>query len=308
VGILFAFLSGLAFALNNILIKKGMKDDESGDNSFFLTVLLNVILLGFAFLIAWQMRGFSFAFSPRAFAFFVLSGLCTTAMGRFTLFASIRQIGPTRASAIKNGSPMFTVLFALLLLGETISQGPALGIAVMLAGILVQGIILFRQKSEADRIDSPDEGAALRLQWFGYLLGIVSAISFGIGQVFRKQGLLLMDDAFFGAFTGALVSLLFVCVYEGVRGQLRTVVRKSFREFNRCYFLAGVMSSLGPLFFFLGSSLTQVSYVSVVAAAEPLLTVLFSKWLLKNEERLTRSVWATVVLVLSGTVLMISTA
>ncbi|WP_400163526.1 EamA family transporter [Brevibacillus sp. TJ4] len=286
-----------------------MKDEASGDNGYFITVLINVILLGLIFLFAWMFRGFSFSFNMTAFIFFVLSGIGTTALGRLTLFASILRIGPSRASALKNGAPMFTVLFALLFLGEFIAWGPAIGIAVMLAGILFQGCMLFRQNHEGKALSqTAEEKANLYWQMFGYGFGILSAVAFGVGQGLRKQGLLLMNDAFFGAFVGAVTSLVFVCLYEAARGQFRTVVRKSFGEVNRYYLLAGVMTTMGPLFFFLGSSLTQVSYVSVVAATEPLLTVLISKWMLKQEEPLPPSVWTTVSLIFCGTVLMITTS
>ena len=308
-GLVFAFMSGLAFAFNNIFIKKGMKNQEGGDNAYFLTVFMNVVLLGLTFFLAWMVRGFAFSFNLTAFLFFVLSGIFTTALGRLTLFASIRRIGPSRASALKNGAPMFTVLFALLFLGEWIRLGPAVGIAGMLAGILFQGFILFRQNGGGITVSQTEEAKATTYrQWLGYGLAILSAIAFGVGQGLRKQGLLEMNDAFFGAWIGAVTSLVFVCLYEAARGQFITVVRKSFLEVNRYYLLAGVMSTMGPLFFFLGSTLTQVSYVSVVAAAEPLLTVLISKWMLKQDEPLPWSVWATVFLILCGTVLMLMTS
>jgi uncharacterized membrane protein len=86
-----------------------------------------------------------------------------------------------------------------------------------------------------------------------------------------------------------------------------TTVRKSLTLFNY-YLFAGILTSLGPLFFFLGITFTQVSFVSVVAASEPLLTVLISYLFFKREEKLTISIWITAVLVLLGTVVMVLTA
>jgi drug/metabolite transporter (DMT)-like permease len=305
-GIIFAFLSGASFALNNIFIKKGMKDQGSEASGFFLSILVNVALLGVLFLFSWAIRGRALHFSWIAFLFFVLAGIFSTALGRFTLFASIRFLGPSRASAIKNGSPMFTVLFALILLGETINKGPAIGMTLMLGGVLLQAIIVYRKQTKfKDQTMSDQEKAEKKHEVYGFLLGVLSAIAFGIGQGFRKEGLDFMNDAFLGSWLGAVTSLIFVCVYEGMRGQLVPIIQRTFSVYNPYYLLSGVLSGLGPLFFFLGSSLTQVSYVSVVAASEPLLTVLFSALFMKNVEKLSLSVWATVILVITGTAVMI---
>jgi drug/metabolite transporter (DMT)-like permease len=297
-GIFFALLSGASFALNNLMVKKGLGENKGGDNGYFLTVLLNVVILGVVLLVDIMVVGLPTEFSETAFIFFVLSGLLTTGVGRFTYFSSIFYIGPSRASAIKNASPIFSILFAVIVLSETVALGPASGILLILLGIILLGAISFI---------GIGNGEDRRIEWMGYLLGIVSAVSFGLGQGVRKEGLLLMNQAFLGAWIGAVASLIFVVTYEAVRGNLRTTIKHNFTIFNRYFLIAGILNSFGPLFFYLGASYTEVSYVSAVAAAEPLLTILMSSLFFKKIEMLNYKIWAAVFLVFLGTVVIVVT-
>jgi uncharacterized membrane protein len=107
---------------------------------------------------------------------------------------------------------------------------------------------------------------------------------------------------------GAITSLLFLTVYESIRKNFVSIVRNAFTTLNSNYIAAGVLTSLGPLLFFLALSLTQVSFVSVIAASEPLLTVIMSYFLLKREEQISLSIWVTVILVIMGIVWIAFTA
>jgi drug/metabolite transporter (DMT)-like permease len=298
-GIVFAFLSALSFAIGNVVIRQGM--DRSGDkeNGFLITVVFNVVFLGLIFLIHWIWRGFIFHVTWSALFFFVLGGVLTTGIGRFVLFESIRRINSMRASAIKNGAPVFTVLFALLFLDETIGWIAVIGMLFLFLALFIQGFIFFR-KSNTKNGDNPKDPR----EWIGYLLAVLSALCFGLGQGVRKQGLLIVNDAFFGAWVGAVTSLVFIFIYEAVKGRLREKIHSSRTHLNRYFIAAGIMTCFGPLFFFLGASFTQVSYVSVVAAVEPILTVMISTYFLKGQERVTWSILVTIVMILVGTTLI----
>ncbi|WP_134702818.1 DMT family transporter [Ammoniphilus sp. YIM 78166] len=298
-GILVAFLSAFSFASANILIKKGIKDDEGAEIGFLTCVMINTVLLGLLFLIALGVKGFVFQISWTATFIFILAGMLTTGLGRLTAFASIPILGPSRSSAIKNGSPIFTLLFALFILNETINLPSLYGIALLIAGLGLQGWYLFRQHDQSTK--------GVHRQWLGYALAIISALGFGVGQGVRKQGLLILDDIFYGAFMGALASLIFYLIYKALRGQLRG--DKPIYDFGNRYFLAaGVMTSLGPFLFFLSASLTQVTYAGVIAGTEPVITVLLSALFLKGQEELSRTLWLTMALVIAGSAVIAMTA
>lgn len=300
-GILFAFMSALAFAVNNVLVKKGAGGGrDQGNEGYFITVVSNIIILSSIFFIVLWLNHFNFYFSWIGTLFFVLSGLLTTGLGRMTNYMAMYRVGPSRASAIKNGAPLFTLLFAFFVLGESIQLGPAFGMIFILSGILLQGIIYFRANHSLNRESSLNQKKTYSYEAIGYFLSVLSCISFGVGYGFRKQAMIFMEDAFYGAMLGAITSLLFLITYELIRKNFIRIVKTTFTTFNPYYIAAGILTSLGPLFFFLALTHTQVSYVSVIAATEPLLTIFLSYLFLRRTEQLSISLWITVSLVFIG--------
>ncbi|MBS7530861.1 DMT family transporter [Hazenella sp. IB182353] len=304
-GIIFAILSACTFAVNNVMIKKGIKQDANGDNGLFITVLMNVILLGLLCIVNILLRGWNPQFSWKAFIFFALAGLCTTGVGRLTLFSSISYIGPSKASAIRNTTPIFTTMFALLFLAEEVTLIPAIGMALLLGGILNEGFRLSNSttaKHQQTQFSSSMDSK--RYQNIGFGFALFAAFIFGVGQGIRKQGLIEMDDAFFGVWVGALASFIFVLLYQSARRELITNIKNNFTVVNPYFMIAGVLTSLGPLFFFLAAQTMQVTYVSVIAAAEPLITVFISTVIFSGLESISKYTWLSIALMFFGTVLI----
>ncbi|MGM7684720.1 DMT family transporter [Cytobacillus sp. Hm23] len=305
-GELYAVLSALMFAVNNVIIKKGIIRNNNTDNGFFITIFINVIFLGLLCLIAIAVKGWNIPFSWTSLIFFSLAGLCTTGIGRLTLFSSISYIGPSRASAIRNTTPIFTTLFAIFFLNETISLLPGVGMMLLMVGILNEGYSLRKTGTSHNQLIKSQESLQYEnKQMFGYGLAILSAITFGVGQGLRKQGLLTMDHAFFGAWVGAMTSLVFVLIYQSVRGNLTSSIKGSFNSLNPYYLLAGLFTSLGPLFFFLATQSIQVSYVSVITSTEPIITVLISGIFLKRTDSITIRSLITISMISIGAILMV---
>jgi drug/metabolite transporter (DMT)-like permease len=92
---------------------------------------------------------------------------------------------------------------------------------------------------------------------------------------------------------------------EATRKQLGATIRRNFRSLNGYYIAGGVMTGIAQMSFFGAVLFTQVSYVSVVAATEPVVTVLLSRLLLKKEEGITWHVVLTACAVFIGTVVLV---
>src|SRR5699024_3346021 len=181
------FLSAILFAVNNVLIRKGIKISKSKqDNGVLITIIINVIILGLAFLIYRLIFKPSIDFSWLGLIYFILAGFLTIFIGRVTFFDGINRIGPSKAAAIKNSAPMFTLIFAILILGETVTVGPLIGILLIITAILIQSYSMFKKDQQMDK--------------FGFIISGVAALSFGLGQGIRKLGLHLYNDPFAGAF------------------------------------------------------------------------------------------------------------
>lgn len=191
-GFLLAFLGAVCFSLSNVIMKKGMRTEQK-DNGVFLTMVVNVCWMGLAWLVSLWIQGGARA-EGKGIVLFILAGLLTTLLGRYALFAGIRSVGPSRAVAVKNAAPLFTLLFAVFVLRESIAAGPWAGIALTFIGLLMAGVCFFREEGKAGT-------------FAGYLFALIAAMGFGFGQAVQKQGLLYYGDPFAGAFIGSAAAL-----------------------------------------------------------------------------------------------------
>ncbi len=64
------------------------------------------------------------------------AGLGTT-LGLLTFLASFRYVSPVRATMLSNMEPLFGILFAMVLLGEMLAAAQWLGVAMVVAGLVL---------------------------------------------------------------------------------------------------------------------------------------------------------------------------
>lgn len=271
-GMIFAFSSALLYSISNVLVKKGI-DASQADNGVQITTLVNTIILLLVTIIYWLSIETTIPINLTGVLLFMLAGLLSTFLGRYLFFTGISKIGSSRATALKKSSPLFTLIFALVFLHEVFGLWPLIGIGLILFGLFIQGVQLFRGQQ------------ATRGQ-LGYIIALGAAISFGLGTVVRKQAILYYHDAFIGALIGSLTALVFISVVERRQTNLFSSIKRYIREGNFYYLVAGVASSIGLLSSFLALVYIQATYLSAILALESVLTVLISKLFLNQEEHL----------------------
>lgn len=111
-----------------------------------------------------------------------LSGTVGLTLGDSFLFHSAATIGPRRAMAVLAATPVFATLSAWAMLGEALDARALLGIAVILAGILIA--TAFRDPGGGEFRDLPPQ--VLRRGLAGAL---VCAVCSGVGNTFAKTGM-----------------------------------------------------------------------------------------------------------------------
>lgn len=290
-GIALAFLSGLSFALGNIVAKIAL-DQSTIRYSLWITSFVNFAVFGLVELVYRQVASDPAPINREGFLYFLMAGLLTTYLGRKTLYISFQYIGPSRGSAIKNSSPIFTLLVAFFIFNESISFYSAIGVGIVLGGILLQAVILFQENGKSDQN-----------VWRGYLVAVICAICFGVGLAVRGPGMEEIPDPYFGAFMSGVVTLFFATAEEvnryGVCNFFSFLKNCAKRE-NGLFFVAGLCTSIGVGTFFLALQFLEVALVSTIAAIDPILTILLSVIILKRAENITRWTVLSAVVVLLG--------
>ncbi|UTR10548.1 DMT family transporter [Evansella sp. LMS18] len=284
-GYLLAFMSAFCYSVTNIVLKKGMRHSE--ENGVWIITFINAVFLGLIFILSLILQTSSPSINLHGIVLFTTAGILINFVGRTLLYSGIRKIGASKAVAIKNSAPVFTLLFAVFIIKEQISLGPWVGIILIIVGMFLLGLHLFKE-------DTAISAGA------GYWVALYAAAAYGIGQGLSKQGINSLDNPFFGVFIGAVAAFLILSLIEAYRGNLKNQLGRVLDGRSNHYIAAGVLTSLALLFFYLSISYIHVSYTVAILAADPVFTVILSNFFLKKEESITKLLITVAVLVFIG--------
>ncbi|MBU9712187.1 DMT family transporter [Evansella tamaricis] len=287
-GYLLALLSALCFSITNIILKKGMS--HSKHNGVWFITFVNVIILGVILLLSLYVFNFPLLLDSKGLFIFLVSGVLINVMGRGLLYKGIRQIGSSKAVAIKNSAPVITFLFAVFVIDEQITKWPFIGILLLFFGLLLLGIQFFK------------EGVHQPVHRGGYYIALLSAIGYGLGQGLSKEGIAYLPNPYVGVFVGSLGAFLLLTIIEGCRGKLVEHFKSS--SGNPYYLWAGVLTSLALLLFYLSVSYIPVSYAVAILAVDPVLTVILVSLFMKKEELISKLIILVSILVFAGAVII----
>jgi drug/metabolite transporter (DMT)-like permease len=307
-GIAMALASAALYGLNSVFVKAGMRD-RPVDNGHFMSVLVNVVLLGGFMLLVplppWNAVGV---------VAFVVGGLMGTWVGRGTSFVAIRLIGPARQAAVLVTAPVFAAVIGWFFLEEALTVVQGVGGIIILLGLLV----LLRSRIERSETsveesapaDTDDEGPDWRGRvgaWLGgddYLRGfaiaILSAMMFGGGFVASKWGLAYFPSALAGAFLGAGSALSMIVVGSALRGRLARLAHDNLKLVPWWFVAGGAASSLALLFQYAAFGYLPAWVVSLLVGTQAIWTLLWASLLLRREEPIGRDLVISVLLVVAG--------
>jgi drug/metabolite transporter (DMT)-like permease len=290
-GILLAVVCATAYSFNYVFIQLGMRKSPD-DNGSFTSLFMCVLTVLFIMLFFGQKE--SDSFDLYGLLFYIIAGFCTAFLGRNILFSSIRKIGSSRAAALKNSAPVFTIVFAVLFLGESISPIAGTGILIIFCFLFLQA------RYDIGKIISNIE----HTEKLGFLLAVTAALCFGFGQGFRKLGVLYYSDAIVGSLIGSTFALVVYILMEITKKRLKATLVRNITTINYFFIAAGVATGIAQVSFFVALLYTKVSYISTITAIEPVITVILASILLK-EEQISKRIILTAFGVFIGTLIII---
>ncbi len=140
VGLLLALGAGLCSACYTVAAKhqldRGATAIEVPTASFVLGgLLLLPLLLG---------QPLAWVASPGGIAVVVYLGVATMAVANVVLARGIHGLPPGPAATLMLTDPVVATLLGVLVLGEAVTPLAALGVALVLAGLLLQGVVVAR--------------------------------------------------------------------------------------------------------------------------------------------------------------------
>jgi drug/metabolite transporter (DMT)-like permease len=253
IGIVAALGSALAWAVGLILLKK-VRDDVSALGLTLVTGLLGLLLLG-----GWLATTDAGPMPRRAIVILGLSGLLGFAAGDALFFAALGQLRAHLVVLFGVLGQAFTVVLAVVWLGEVVTPPKWLAIAMMVAGVAAA---LWESQEEEE------EGRSTTL---GVVYGLASVAVISVSVIIAKQGLEQVSAA-----QGTFVRILWGTAGIAALGLVSGRTLAWLEPFRRPEVLgrvlaAAVVATFGGFWLFhVALKNVDVAVANPLASAEPL--------------------------------------
>jgi uncharacterized membrane protein len=295
-GGLIAILSAATFAFNNASVRRGVRTG-SVLQAMAITVPIG-LPISFAVALATGSLAAIAGFSAKALLALSLSGVMHFVWGRYCNYRATRAIGTNLVAPIQQINLIFTLLLAILILGETLTPLRLLGIALVLLG----PSFTLKPREDgprqalgadvtADGAAAPDEFAAEEREVFrpryaeGYLWGLLSATGYGVSPILVRIG--LEGKGLGVSIAGNLVAsiaatfVMLVCLLPP--GRLRHALAVE-REPAKWFTLSGILVCISQIFLYMAMSIAPVTVVSPINRLSILFRLYFSRLLNPHHE------------------------
>jgi drug/metabolite transporter (DMT)-like permease len=275
----YSLLTAFCNALSSVLAAMGMRDSNANAANLYTAVsqaaLLSVLLVVDMPPVSWT-----------AVIYFAASGALANCVARLLNFRSMRVIGVANTSAIVGSSPLISTVLAIAFLGE-----PMLLTVVAGAALVFLGVCLISGSEGLGQIS----GGAL-------VAPALSATFYAASNVFRKLGLNVQTHSVLAAQSSTLSGLLLFTGYllaSGQTGDLSTPRRSLL-----LYGAAGLVGGVSWIAIMRAMNLGTVSVVGTIAFSYPLISLVLTWLLLRDQERITARTVLGCVIVVYGVILV----
>lgn len=295
-GGLLAVASATSFAFANNFISRTTA--SGGDKGVAFSVLVTMVISAVLWLVleggpaAVPAEGAGWA----AFGLFAVAGVLAMVFGRTLVFASIRRLGVSRATAVKRLNPFFSVLLAAALLGEVVTPGDLGGMVAIAMAFALLIRESFRRRGDALTTAPPPAA---------YLFGVFGALAYAAAYIARKAGLELWPAPALGTFLSAATGFAGFIVLAVLLPSYRASFTGMFRHLDRWILAAAVMVSFGQIFLFAALAYARVSTVVMIASLEIFVSIFLSVFVFRSEPVPGRAVLLAALLAMVG-VLMVA--
>jgi drug/metabolite transporter (DMT)-like permease len=312
-----AVLSALCFSLSDVFTRRGVAVAPPSYGAFS-TVLMGVPMFALAALFTGQLLNYA-DLSGEGYLLLAGAGVVHYVVGRNFNYAAVQAIGAARSSPVQSLTLPYSVIVAMLLLGEEITTGMILGMLLILIG---PAIMVERQKPRVaivvgeSALEPPLDGELLPpvpqqfelRQAEGYAFALIAAVSYGSSPVLIRAALEDTNNlAIFGGFLSYLAAAAFLLLTLLLPAR-RHMTRALHLDVARAFFGAGFFVFVAQMLRFTALELASVAVVATLLRFAGIFTLLLS-WLFNRDlERITWRLVLGVVLSVAGAVLMVVTA
>ncbi len=276
--------SGLFFGLTSHVQKVAVAGSEVSVGAFIsVATLAGLLWIAVPFFIdmSW--------FGTRAALIFAACGLIFPSASQRLQVASVVAVGPALTSAMGSFAPLFAVSLAVLFLGETLNLQGGLGIALMLAGLMISAL-------------GPGGGVRRSFPLIALMLPLGASMARGVVQPATKFGFAEINSAFFATLVMTTVAAVVLGLWM-LADRARRPLRMT-RAGNRMFVVNGFVIGGGILTLQVSISHGAVSLAAPLSSTTPLWTLLLGVLFFRNETLTWRHLVMALLVVLGVTLIV----
>ena len=314
-GALLALASSFSFSVNSILIRRGLADaGATAAQGAFITVLLGVPFGFAAVVVTGQILNFD-QIPLNGYLMIAAAGIVHFCIGRYCNYRSIAAFGASRAVTVQAFAVPYSIVMAIVLLGERPTALMYVAIALILGSPLLMIDRGKRPAREAERTGVPPAGAArsgapaveIRMVE-GVVFSLLASVGYGTSPILIRAAL---EDATgvaaigtFVAYVGASVVLL---VSLALPAQRHLIGAINFR-YMRLFGSAGLSVFMAQLLRFFALALADVTIVDPLMRTVGVFTLILSYLVNRRLELITLGVVLSVLVSFAGSAMLVVAA
>jgi drug/metabolite transporter (DMT)-like permease len=297
-GALWAVIAGVGFGTFQTLNRRAVAGMDVFVATFMQLAVSAIMLAGISFATQDMSRLWNAPLS--AWLNFSIAGMIHFFIGWTFLNASQKRIGAARTSAMIGTTPLFATFFSMLTLGEVPSLFGVVGMALIVAGVLVTSN---PWSGRANGVDS----STSQNSWVSIALGLAAPVAWSISPTFTRLGLKGLDSTLLGVTVGLAASALAYGAALAVKS-VRSPIGPVSTDALMFKLVAGVLVGFSTWLRWIALDLAPVGYVLALSLTSvPTVNILTPFFVEKHVEQVSVQVWAGSALIVAGSLILILT-
>ena len=301
-GVLYAALGALTFALNNVTMRRGVVT-----GSVLQGMALTVPIGGLSFLVmtvAFGQLGQLVAFPAAALAWLACQGIVHFVLGRYCNYKSNQLMGVNLAAPVIQLQVPFAMMMAVLALHEKFSVLQAIGSVLMLGGSLTAQS---KAGEGVQKVSAPLAKPAFHPRVFsGYMFGLAAALCYGGSPLMVRQAFLHAPGA--GTAAGGCLAytaatLFFFSLMLLMPGSWRDIKRIS-RENLPWFLSSAVLVAVSQAFVYASLSVAPLMVVTPILQLSLVFRLFLSQWINREHEVMNTAVFIGAFTAVLGSILV----
>jgi drug/metabolite transporter (DMT)-like permease len=303
-GVLYAALGALTFALNNVTMRRGVVT-----GSVLQGMALTVPIGGLSFLVmtvAFGQLGQLMAFPTVALIWLTCQGIVHFVIGRYCNYKSNQLMGVNLAAPVIQLQVPFAMILAVVTLHEKFTVLQAIGSVSMLGGSLAAQS---NAGTSAPRAAAPARKPKPTFQprvFPGYMFGLAAAMCYGVSPLMIRQAFLHAPGA--GTAAGGCLAytaatLFFFSLILLKRGSWRDITCMK-RENLPWFFSSAVLVAISQAFVYASLAVAPLMVVTPILQLSLVFRLFLSQWINREHEIMNAAVLVGALTAVLGSILV----